>query len=52
LTAATGQTLPQVPQSMQSAGWMTWRDFFSPVIAPVGHIFTQAPQPLQVSVIV
>jgi len=50
-TASTGQMRPQVPQSMQSDGSMTWSAFFSPRMAPVGHIFRQAPQPLQISVI-
>ncbi len=52
LTASTGQTLQQLPQSMHSEGVTTWRAFFSPLIAPVGHIRRHAPQPLQMSVIV
>ena len=44
-----GQTTPQAPQSMQSAGSMMCRTFRSPVMASVGQRFTQAVQPMQVS---
>src|SRR5437588_10238297 len=47
--ASVGQTTPQAPQSMQSAGSMMCRTFRSPVMASVGQRFTQAVQPMQVS---
>jgi len=47
--ASTGQTGPQAPQSMQSSGQMMCNALRSPVIASVGHRFTQAVQPMQVS---
>src|SRR3954471_2205143 len=47
--ASTGQTGPQAPQSMQSSGQMMCKPLRSPVIASVGQRFTQAVQPMHVS---
>src|SRR6266513_679231 len=47
--ASTGHTGPQAPQSMHSSGQMMWRPLRSPVMASVGQRFTQAVQPMQVS---
>src|SRR5438876_9477648 len=47
--ASTGQTGPQAPQSIHSSGQMMCSPLRSPVIASVGHRFTHAVQPMQVS---
>src|SRR3954464_2734908 len=47
--ASVGQTTPQAPQSMQSAGSMMCSALRSPVMASVGQRFTHAVQPMQVS---
>ena len=49
--ASGGQTAPQAPQSMQSSASMTCSSFRSPEMASTGHLFTQAVQPMQVSMI-
>src|SRR5467141_701888 len=47
--ASTGQIGPQAPQSMHRSGQMMCSPLRSPVIASVGQRFTQAVQPMQVS---
>src|SRR5256885_12175503 len=47
--ASTGHTGPHAPQSMQRSGQMMCSALRSPVMASVGQRFTQAVQPMQVS---
>src|SRR6185503_15598132 len=47
--ASSGQMTPQAPQSMHSVGSMKNAFFGSPLIAAVGHRFSQAVQPVQFS---
>src|SRR6185369_16410628 len=47
--ASSGQMTPQAPQSMQRVGSMKKAFFGSPLIAWVGHRFSQAVQPVQFS---
>jgi hypothetical protein len=46
----TGQYRAQTEQSMQRSAWMTNFSALSPVIVCVGHLISQTPQPMQVSV--
>src|SRR3546814_8208683 len=43
--------LPHAPQSMHTSASMTWSSLRMPVMASTGHFFTQAVQPMQVSMI-
>jgi hypothetical protein len=46
----TGQYRAQTEQSMHRSAWMTYFSFLSPVIVWVGHLISQTPQPIHVSV--
>src|ERR1700693_2467378 len=46
----TGQYRAQTEQSMQRSAWMTYFSFLSPVIVCVGHLISQTPHPMHVSV--
>src|SRR5215471_14898047 len=46
----TGQYRAQTEQSMQRSAWMTYFSFLSPVMVCVGHLISQTPQPMHVSV--
>ena len=47
--ASSGQMTPHAPQSMQSVASMIVRLLRIPLIALVGHRFSQAVQPVQLS---
>jgi hypothetical protein len=46
----TGQYRAQTEQSMHRSAWMTYFSLRSPVIVCVGHLISQTPQPMHVSV--
>ena len=46
----TGQYRAQTEQSMHRSWWITYFSFLSPVIVCVGHLISQTPQPMHVSV--
>src|SRR5215470_3503201 len=46
----TGQYRAQTEQSMHRSAWMTYFSALSPVIVWVGHLISQTPQPMHVSV--
>src|SRR5450759_4960651 len=46
----TGQYRAQTEQSMQRSAWMTYFSFLPPVIVCVGHLISQTPHPMHVSV--
>jgi hypothetical protein len=46
----TGQYRAQTEQSMHRSAWMTYFSFLSPVMVWVGHLISQTPQPMHVSV--